>query len=168
MNLVNLLTWIILGIPLMLTYTTVDKSFWVGIDSKKVMYTIYIMSIILASISGIATMVWSSQENIEDEKESELLTIGIIMLVGFSIGWVPMFQQSKINRNYKYATVLCLIGAAVGAVIIAHTAYIKLRDPEFEELNWEEGWGLVPAIYLVFQTGIMDLILWNIYYFGQK
>ena len=163
MNLVNFLSWIILGIPLMLTYTTIDMSFWVGIDSNKHFYRFYLTCIVFAFISGISMVTWSSKYELDDEDESDLVTIGIILLVGFSILWVPMFKQSKIDSNYKYATISALTGAFAGAAILAHTVlYPHVYDTEDSE-KYSELWA-IPAIFLVFQTGIMDFIVWNYFY----
>lgn len=165
MNLVNFLIWIILGIPLMLTYTTIDKSFWVGIDFKKHFYHFYIVCVIFAFIAGSSMVAWSSIYELEDEQESELVTIGIVLLVGFSILWVPMFKQSKLDSNYKYATILALSGAFAGAALLAHTVLKPIIYKEESE-KYSDWWAF-PAVYLVFQTGIMDLIIWNYFYLKQ-
>lgn len=166
MNLVNFLLWIILGIPLMLTYTTIDKSFWVGIDSKKHFYRFYVVCVIFAFIAGISMVAWSSKYELEDENESELVTVGIVLLVGFSILWVPMFKQSRLDSNYKYATVLALTGAFAGAAILAHTVLKPIIYDNEDSEKYSEWWAF-PAVYLAFQTGIMDLIIWNSFYLKQ-
>lgn len=174
MNLVNFLIWIILGIPLFFTYSTIDNSFWVGIDSTKHFYRFYIACIIFAFIAGTSMVAWSSMYELEDENESELVTLGIVLLVGFSILWVPMFKQSQTNRNYRWATVLALFGAAVGAMILAHTVLYPIiydnpkSDKYSEDSNKYSSWWSFPALYLVFQTAIMDLIIWNYYYLNSR
>jgi len=163
LNVLNLLMWIILGIPLMLTYKTIDKSFWVGIDSDKHFYRFYRACIVLAFVSGISMVYWSSKYKLEDESESELVTLAITLLVGFSILWVPMFKQSQTNSIYRWATVLALIGAAAGALLLAHTV-MKPFIYETEDSDLYSGWWNFPSIFLVFQTVIMDLLIWNFFY----
>jgi hypothetical protein len=161
---VNLLAWILLGIPLLATYSTIDKSFWVGIEKNKNLYRFYLVYIILAFISGILMIVWSSKYELENEKESQLVTIGIIILVGFSIIWVPMFKESKNNLNYRWATILALLGATVGSCILAHTVlYPIVHNDSVDSYKYSKLWA-IPVLFLVFQTGIMDLFVWNYYY----
>jgi len=155
MNLINLLHWIILGIPLILTYITIDNSFWVNIDKNKRLYQFYIICIILAFISGIALLIWTS---LYKTKENDLVIIGILMLIGFSIIWVPMFRYNKIF------TVISLIGAAIGSMILAHTVLAPII---YKTNDYSVLWA-IPALFLVFQTTIMDLIVWNTYYFRSK
>lgn len=167
MEIVNLLTWILLGIPLMMTYSMIDNSFWVSINKNKSLYIIYLVCLVLAFISGILMVVWSTKYELSDKSEKNLLTIGIVILVGFSILWVPMFQQSKKDSKYKYFTVFALMGAAAGSMIIAHTVLKPVIYNKTKDLKYSVLWA-IPALFLVFQTTIMDLIVWNLFYFKNS
>jgi hypothetical protein len=160
--------WVILGTILLMTYynayqksETVDL--WAGITEYKPLFWTYVLFIVISFFMGIWLMAWSIDKESESDSESDsesgtppnkLLTMGILFLVGFSIGWVPMTLAGN-----KKLTFVSLLGAATGAGIILYEST--------KELELGTGWNpIIPASILMFQTGFLDLIVWNLFYNG--
>lgn len=159
--------FIILGIVLMITYyfcyKTSDKiNYWTN-NNKNILkhndnyIRAYKFMIIVATLAGLYLMYYLSFEipnktifNIPYSKSKYIIHVGVLLLIGFSILWVPSIMAKE-----SFVTNIGLFIAAIGAIILL----ISLSS--IKNKNTKDNIAIAMIIILVIQTFFLDFLIWT-------
>jgi hypothetical protein len=164
MNLITLFLWIILSIPLLASYgSVIERNNDVGVGMPLGLKQFYGLTIILTLISVLFLISWST--NLETTPENmETIQLSIILIMSCSIAWGPLFNIGcGKNSLYRSMSILALIGVAVGVSVLLYTAYEEYSIDN----NQTNLWAVITNSFFLFQTFILDAIVWSIYFLNN-
>ncbi len=159
--------FIILGIVLIVTYyfcyKTSDKiNYWTNNNKNILKHNekyvhAYTFMIIISILAGLYLMYYLSFEipnktifNIEYSKSKYIIHIGVLLLIGFSILWVP-----SIITKQSFVTNIGLFIAAIGAIILLASLI------SIENKNTKDSVAIAMITILVIQTFFLDFLIWT-------
>ena len=159
MNKANLSIFLLFGLPLIAQYiwlatgtTGLSKDEMWGY-SPELFRKISIGTIILSFIAGLYLFYYLTWRYCETDKYTWLAMVGLTILIGASNFWVPSMRSKS-----KIGSILTLSIAAIGSLFVLSSVIMDCSPMDAQKIV-----GIVSATVLVFQTTIMDAIVWNIY-----
>lgn len=160
MNTANLSIVVLFGLPLIAQYiwlatgkTGLSKDSMWGY-TPQTFRDISIFTIIISFIAGIyASYYLIFKYGEKDNKFVWMSMVGLTLLVASSNFWIP----SMIADN-RIGSVLTLTVAAIGSLVTLTSIILDSNDFDTYKIA-----AVVSGAILVFQTTIMDAIVWNVY-----
>lgn len=175
--------FILLGIPLLIQYffhiknsdSTEIENLWSN-HNKNIIKTNkakipYIISIIISAICALYIYGYFMSNNNNKDGNNTIIA-GFILLLGFSLLWLPYHFFQKDTNKYTaivlsmvaFGALLILIGCSVN---IANNGFIS--DNDSSDGNKEkDGMLIFSIVYLFFHTFFLDFLIWNGHVFSNK
>ena len=169
MNWLILVSNIVLGAILLFSY------FYLGTQNKGVVEklwgnikgnirTFYTVSIFVAAIGYLYMVYFLGFEVKNNNSIINKLLIHQIVIIVFSMLWMPLSIKYLSNKNTLLKILIILVLFIVGIAALANT--ITLRNLEVsKKLITKKNWAIAGSAYLFFQTFIMDFLSWNYNFF---
>lgn len=165
MNKTTLTIFLVLGLILLITYSyifrlnkTEYEALWTNNGTNKItnnnnLRTFNKISIFLATISGIFLLYYLTTTNINifdlnTEDSNYTINTILLILIGFSILWIPSFYINFINTKF------ILFMVALASIILFISLLTIHRKNNIDNI------AIVASFIIMFQTFVMDLILW--------
>lgn len=159
--------FIILGTVLMITYYFCYKTagkikYWTNNNKNILKYNdnyvrAYTFMIMVATLAGLYLMYYLSFEipnktifNDSYDKSKYIIHIGVLLLIGFSVIWVPSIMAKE-----PFITNIGLFIAAIGAIILL----ISLSS--IKNKNTKDNLAIAMITILVIQTFFFDFLIWT-------
>ena len=175
--------FILLGIPLLIQYffhiknsdSTEIENLWSN-NNKNIIKTNktkipYIISIIISAICALYIYGYFMSNNNNKDGNNTIIA-GFILLLGFSLLWLPYHFFQKDTNKYTaivllmvaFGSLLILIGCSVN---IANNGFIN-NDNSNDGNKEKDGMLIFSIVYLFFHTFFLDFLIWNGHVFSNK
>lgn len=158
MNKANLSIFLLFGLPLIAQYIWIStgKS---GITKDKLwghtpeeFRKFSYFSILVSFLAGIYLFWYMCFKWKTCKKVEWLAMVGLTLMIAASNFWIP-----SMVANNSIGSIITLVIVALGSLLLLISVTTNLEEDVYKKV------AITASTWLLFQTGIMDAIVWNIY-----